>query len=198
MRCDTAGKIRRLSPLCQRRRGQCGFRTAGTGVGGVFAEEGVRGGGFALRSLGISGGNSVCRRTAPDGFGVTQVKGHTSGGCWLRGDGKQVMTSLPPSEHRHNSCLLPLALGETIAPTVAKQQRGSKRTTGFLSFAHLPSLSPTSSAHGRLGDLPPARRPSRTDTSLTGIAPHLRGSAQEEREVICCRDNPGQPRLVFI
>lgn len=66
--------------------------------GGLCAEEGVRGGGFALRSLGISGGNSARRRAAPGGFGVTQVKGHTSGGCRLRGDGKQVMTSLPPSE----------------------------------------------------------------------------------------------------
>lgn len=49
--------------------------------GAVFAEEGVpEGGGFVLRSLGISAGNSVRRRKAPDGAADAQVKGHTSGG----------------------------------------------------------------------------------------------------------------------
>lgn len=46
----------------------------------AFAEEGVRGRGFALHSLRISAGNSVRRRRAPDGFGDVQVKGHASGG----------------------------------------------------------------------------------------------------------------------
>lgn len=64
-----------LSPLCQQRQGQRGFKLSGTGVGGPGRlEGGVQGLGFAQRSLRISPGNSVRRCRATDGFGDNAVQ----------------------------------------------------------------------------------------------------------------------------